>query len=358
MSLPCGVSFFVFVFVWAVVVRCDDLESLGYVILAMLDGGSSRPLPWSGSTSVADGLATKKATSLETLCRGHPSAMLRYMKAVRGMDYEETPDYDALDGMLEAMQKEKVAKTGAARGATRGSSSSDSSTRSASARGGVEAKENHPPAKKGKTTRKPTTEVEVLVKKGKGKGKGASSATTLATAAMAGSVDKSPTLRRGTRRAPRQREANGHDNNDEEKEENGKSLSPTRSMRARRRGRANGGLTSSREPSTKKAVGTTSSKGDESDGDDGYFDAQGGHDDDDDGDNNDDDDVVEVTKVVGRTRQSRGSSAASRAASGIASKKRTTRATATASASAKGSKRKQEYQLEVKCPEERGTVAV
>ncbi|CAM9612423.1 unnamed protein product, partial [Laminaria digitata] len=85
--------------------RCDDLESLGYVILSMLNTAASSPLPWSGSTSVASGLATKMSTSLETLCKGYPAPMLQYMKAVRALAYEETPDYDALDVMLEAMQK-------------------------------------------------------------------------------------------------------------------------------------------------------------------------------------------------------------------------------------------------------------
>lgn len=84
--------------------RCDDLESLGYVILSMLNGSDS-PLPWSGSTSVANGLATKKSTSLQSLCRGSPAPMLQYMTVVRGMQYEDAPDYDALDAMLLAMQK-------------------------------------------------------------------------------------------------------------------------------------------------------------------------------------------------------------------------------------------------------------
>lgn len=82
--------------------RCDDLESLGYVIVCMLKEGSSE-LPWSGSTSIQHGLDMKRNTSLGTLCEGCPVGMLAYMKAARAMTYDETPDYDLLDGMLVSM---------------------------------------------------------------------------------------------------------------------------------------------------------------------------------------------------------------------------------------------------------------
>ncbi|CAN0072002.1 unnamed protein product, partial [Hapterophycus canaliculatus] len=95
--------------------RCDDLESLGYVIVSMLKEGST-VLPWSGSTSVASGLAVKKSTTLEALCQGCPSGMLRYMEAVRGMKHEEEPDYDGLDAMLKSMQSSAAAAEPARRG--------------------------------------------------------------------------------------------------------------------------------------------------------------------------------------------------------------------------------------------------
>lgn len=86
-----------------IICRCDDLESLGYVIIAMMRGGSS-PLPWSGTTSVAEGLKNKRATTLEDVCRGIPGPMLRYMNLVRGMAYEDTPEYDALDSLLQEIE--------------------------------------------------------------------------------------------------------------------------------------------------------------------------------------------------------------------------------------------------------------
>lgn len=140
--------------------RCDDLESLGYVILSMLNAAASCPLPWSGSTSVASGLATKKSTSLETLCKGFPATMLQYMKAVRALAYEDTPDYDALDATLEAMQKAGGKVATAARGGGKNSRSSARGT-SSSSTAAAAAKPRASSVKRGKGTPKETPEVEV-----------------------------------------------------------------------------------------------------------------------------------------------------------------------------------------------------
>lgn len=140
--------------------RCDDLESLGYVILSVLNAAASSPLPWSGSTSVASGLSTKKSTSLETLCKGFPTTMLQYMKAVRGLAYEDTPDYDALDANLEAMQKAGGKAAAAAKGGGRNSRSSARGTLSSSTAAAT-AKPRASSAKRGKGVPKETPEVEV-----------------------------------------------------------------------------------------------------------------------------------------------------------------------------------------------------
>lgn len=105
--------------------RCDDLESLGYVIVSMLKKASSE-LPWSGSTSIQHGLDMKRNTSLERLCEGCPAVMLEYMRAVRAMTYEETPNYDELNAMLQSMQQNDnrvaAAKSAGTAGRTRGAS--------------------------------------------------------------------------------------------------------------------------------------------------------------------------------------------------------------------------------------------
>ncbi len=130
--------------------RCDDLESLGYVIVSMLKEGSTA-LPWSGSTSVASGLAAKKSTTLEALCRDCPPGMLRYMKAVRGMAYEDVPKYDELDAMLKSML------SGAGAGGGRGGASAGAKPKAASARGASAAAAAGKPAK-GPAKRKAATE--------------------------------------------------------------------------------------------------------------------------------------------------------------------------------------------------------
>lgn len=86
--------------------RCDDLESLGYVIISLLRKGRSN-LPWSGSTSIEDGLDTKSKTSLDTLCQESSAGMLGYMETVRCMAYDEDPDYEKLDSMLQSMASSK-----------------------------------------------------------------------------------------------------------------------------------------------------------------------------------------------------------------------------------------------------------
>lgn len=77
--------------------RRDDLESLGYILLYFLKGGS---LPWQGIKGVTDPhtknvrISEKKiSTGLESLCREEPTQILRFMKYVRELKFEEVPDY-------------------------------------------------------------------------------------------------------------------------------------------------------------------------------------------------------------------------------------------------------------------------
>lgn len=149
--------------------RCDDLESLGYVIVAMLKEGD-RALPWSGSSSVKDGLASKKSTTLEELCQGCPAGMLRYMKAVRGLEYEETPDYDKLDAMLKSMESAGAAAGGARGGRAAAKLKTQAAAAGASTRGTSNA-----------ASREEERDVDVCVddrkgkgRKGKGRGEGSS----------------------------------------------------------------------------------------------------------------------------------------------------------------------------------------
>lgn len=88
--------------------------------------------------------------------------MLQYMKAVRGLAYEETPDYDALDVLLEAMQKAGGGKgTAAAKGGGRSSRSAARGATPASSSTAAAAKSRASSAKRGKGKPKETPEVEV-----------------------------------------------------------------------------------------------------------------------------------------------------------------------------------------------------
>lgn len=78
--------------------RRDDLEALGHMFMYFLRGS----LPWQGLK--ADTLKeryqkigdTKRATSIDVLCDGHPEEMAEYLRQVRKLDFFETPNYEML----------------------------------------------------------------------------------------------------------------------------------------------------------------------------------------------------------------------------------------------------------------------
>lgn len=194
--------------------RCDDLESLGYVIVSMLKEGSTA-LPWSGSTSVASGLAAKKKTTLEELCQDCPAGMLEYMEAVRSMGYQDVPGYDRLDKMLQSMENDGAAAGRGAGGARRSTASKTNTTASAGNKGASGKRKTASVAKrtKGRSATKTVAseeeeeEVEVCDAKAKGKGKAAKTqrGSTAATAAKGTPVPASPKQRTATAAVRRSR---------------------------------------------------------------------------------------------------------------------------------------------------------
>ena len=82
--------------------RRDDLESIGYVILYFIRGS----LPWQGITTrnkeekYRKIYEKKKSTNLEELCGGYPEEFKTYIEYCRGLEFEQTPDYDYLRGLL------------------------------------------------------------------------------------------------------------------------------------------------------------------------------------------------------------------------------------------------------------------
>lgn len=92
--------------------RRDDLESLGYSMVYMFKG--SLPwqefrvllLPWQNARAFSEWRLysmiynKKRKTTLEKLCQGMPPQMVEYFKYVRGLRFDERPDYARLRDLL------------------------------------------------------------------------------------------------------------------------------------------------------------------------------------------------------------------------------------------------------------------
>ena len=100
--------------------RRDDLESLGYVFMYLLRGS----LPWQnlkmpkskGNNAEKDENEMKKdryemisekklATTVEELCEGFPPEFGQYMGYVRGLEFEQEPEYEMLRGLFSGLMK-------------------------------------------------------------------------------------------------------------------------------------------------------------------------------------------------------------------------------------------------------------
>lgn len=78
--------------------RCDDMESLGYMLLYFLKGR----LPWHSLKGESKPetyqliLDRKVSISLDELCIDVPKEFKKYMAYVRAMDFGDKPDYSKL----------------------------------------------------------------------------------------------------------------------------------------------------------------------------------------------------------------------------------------------------------------------
>lgn len=82
--------------------RRDDMEALGHVFLYFLRGS----LPWQGIKAASDvqkyeliGMK-KQETPVEDLCKDLPNQLAEYFNYVRGLSFEDAPDYEYLRGLL------------------------------------------------------------------------------------------------------------------------------------------------------------------------------------------------------------------------------------------------------------------
>jgi len=75
--------------------RCDDLESLGYILLYFLRGS----LLWQGLTATDQTrkeeliLEEKRRINVEDLCEGLPQQFAVYFDYIRSLDFDKKPKY-------------------------------------------------------------------------------------------------------------------------------------------------------------------------------------------------------------------------------------------------------------------------
>ena len=78
--------------------RCDDLESLGYMLLYFLRGS----LPWQGLKAADETqknkliLEKKQTISTKILCRGLPKEFMAYFDHIHSSSFDDTPKYSYL----------------------------------------------------------------------------------------------------------------------------------------------------------------------------------------------------------------------------------------------------------------------
>jgi len=90
--------------------RRDDLEALGYLMIYLMKG----TLPWQGAIKGQDKQERynqirdlKVQTSVESLCQDLPKEFADYMNYVRGLKYDEKPDYQMLKDMFKTLFYQK-----------------------------------------------------------------------------------------------------------------------------------------------------------------------------------------------------------------------------------------------------------
>merc|ERR1712226_203078 len=75
--------------------RRDDLEAIGYVLMYFNRG----QLPWQGMQANTKEekyhkiMESKRATSIEVLCKGYPAVFASYLNYCRALRFEDRPDY-------------------------------------------------------------------------------------------------------------------------------------------------------------------------------------------------------------------------------------------------------------------------
>lgn len=89
--------------------RRDDLEAVGFVMLYFFIG----QLPWQNLPAFSKSekyrriKETKVSITLEDLCQGCPAELLLYLKHCRNLNFEEKPDYEYLQQVLNQLAEKE-----------------------------------------------------------------------------------------------------------------------------------------------------------------------------------------------------------------------------------------------------------
>lgn len=124
--------------------RRDDLEAIGYVLMYFNRG----QLPWQGLQANTKEekynkiMESKKATSVETLCKGYPAVFASYLNYCRALRFEDRPDYAYLRRLFKDLfMREGFVNNGMFDWSQQTTSSSASTTAGREGDGGVEGPE-------------------------------------------------------------------------------------------------------------------------------------------------------------------------------------------------------------------------
>lgn len=80
--------------------RRDDLESLAYVLIYLMQGS----LPWQSRKST-ELLDMRMAITPSTLCEGLPAEFEIFLNYARSLDFKQKPDYQYLRGLFSCLQE-------------------------------------------------------------------------------------------------------------------------------------------------------------------------------------------------------------------------------------------------------------
>lgn len=89
--------------------RCDDLESMGYMLVFLYKGN----LPWQNLQNVSDKEKTKVVgrmkmqIEIQDLCKDMPSEFAQFFEYVKSLQFKSNPDYKFLISLIRKCGKDK-----------------------------------------------------------------------------------------------------------------------------------------------------------------------------------------------------------------------------------------------------------